>query len=245
MEKEFVWNNELIMEFVNFHENQKDLHWLSEDIEAFKKLKEKDIPKVDWEIVAFVDHCCTMADGTKRIVDWKDYYTHCTYDEWFSSWYNQGFKIHSVKRLTDNTTWVVGETIGCVLNDIEFVIEKIELSGEPYLVGTHSYCPLVPLSNAKKITPKQLIYTTFDNISIYKGDNIPLYVVGDAFNRWDDNSKDCVFFPGFKYFASKEKRDDFILNNSPVAVTYKELHEFLRTNRLSGLIDFFKSKLHL
>jgi len=56
------WTNELVMEFVNFHEEQKGIHWISEDIEKFMQSKpkkeepqkEEQVPiKVKKEIIAF------------------------------------------------------------------------------------------------------------------------------------------------------------------------------------------------
>jgi len=50
--EQFQWTNELVMEFVNFHDEQKGIHWLSEDIEKFKQSKSKK-EEPQWEILAY------------------------------------------------------------------------------------------------------------------------------------------------------------------------------------------------
>lgn len=104
--EQFQWTNELVMEFVNFHCEQKGIHWLSEDIEKFKQSKSKK-EEPQWEILSF------QAAGV------GDFFTRDMDGDWSSSMASQKYTlqdlmdkmkpIHSVKRFPDNTVWSVDD----------------------------------------------------------------------------------------------------------------------------------------
>ncbi len=95
--EQFQWTNELVMEFVNFHDEQKGIHWLSEDIEKFKQSKSKK-EEPQWEILSvFDDDKNPIYNPSKNIID-------------VTLKYN-GERIHSVKRLSDGEVFSVGDVI--------------------------------------------------------------------------------------------------------------------------------------
>lgn len=103
--EQFQWTNELVMEFVNFHDEQKGIHWLSEDIEKFKQSKSKK-EEPQWEILEYKN--TTNGD----VFTFQSVCNNSIYSDGFkdntSEFSRQDcFIIESVKRFPDNTVWSV------------------------------------------------------------------------------------------------------------------------------------------
>lgn len=148
----------------------------------------------------------------------------------------------------DNEIFTIGDK---VFYGKEGIITAFRISESGEMLCDIEFNKISSYSNALLraidiIKPKELIYTTFDNIPIYKGDNIPLYVVDEKFCFWNDTlNSDYCFKDNRKYFASKEKRDSFIVHNCPISVSYNELVIQGFSADWVAIRDFFKSKLHL
>ena len=109
--EQFQWTNELVMEFVNFHDEQKGIHWLSEDIEKFKQSKSKK-EEPQWEILAYnnYDKVANRGGGIRaKKDDGLFYFTTGINKNACVEFELRNWNIHSVKRFPDNTVWSVDD----------------------------------------------------------------------------------------------------------------------------------------
>lgn len=105
--EQFQWTNELVMEFVNFHDEQKGIHWLSEDIEKFKQSKSKK-EEPQWEILEIESY----GGEIRKLIDGE--YRLYTDGVGFTATYllqRSDSKIKTVKRLSDGEVFSVGDVI--------------------------------------------------------------------------------------------------------------------------------------
>jgi len=143
--EQFQWTNELVMEFVNFHDEQKGIHWLSEDIEKFKQSKSKK-EEPQWEILEFQSN-----DGNLLVLDGKKWkYRNDTNSISDIDFLIKNYAIHSVKRLSDGEVFSVGDSL-----DWMGKIESIEIDdrfngGIAFINNSQKSC----ISTAKK-APKE------------------------------------------------------------------------------------------
>jgi len=111
--EQFQWTNELVMEFVNFHDEQKGIHWLSEDIEKFKQSKSKTEQPL-WEILEF-EH--SSGKATFVLNEDKKYFCQDFKDEYFNledllhNKLGKTYNIKKVKRLSDGEVFSVGDYV--------------------------------------------------------------------------------------------------------------------------------------
>lgn len=120
--EQFQWTNELVMEFVNFHDEQKGIHWLSEDIEKFKQSKSKK-EEPQWEILEI--EC--YGGEIRKLID--DEYRLYPDGVGFTATYllqRSDSKIKTVKRFPDNTVWSVDGSY--FINGYMATLKRFELS---------------------------------------------------------------------------------------------------------------------
>jgi hypothetical protein len=146
---DFLWTNELVMEFVNFHDEQKGIHWLSEDIEKFKKSKSKK-EEPQWEILEFKN----LRSGIVYIKKDNGKFNSGNGLDWDLEKFDikDHEIINSVKRFPDNTVWSVDMVTEHGIITAFKIIDKdmwAVIKGKLYEV------PLVALEEAlPKETPK-------------------------------------------------------------------------------------------
>jgi len=120
--EQFQWTNELVMEFVNFHDEQKGIHWLSEDIEKFKQSKSKK-EEPQWEILEIESY----GGEIRKLIDGE--YRLYTDGVGFTATYllqRSDSKIKTVKRFPDNTVWSVDGSY--FINGYMATLKRFELS---------------------------------------------------------------------------------------------------------------------
>ena len=125
-----------------------------------------------------------------------------------------GGTIHSVKRLSDGEVFTIGDDV--VVDDdgkLYEIIKLIKLTDiiQVYAktIGREIYYRLNSISKPKVKTP---LFTTEDGVEIFKGDSY--YLVSKDF---------CIGFCSFysksdltyKLFSTKEKAEEYILQNKP------------------------------
>lgn len=118
------------------------------------------------------------------------------------------WQIHSVKRLSDNSVFQLGDRV----KGIGFPITKIPLNKEgcvvPYLeCGNQG----VSLFYAQKVKP---VFFTEDRVEIYEGDEY--WFVDSSFNAyWNESIEGQEKFRINKYFSTKEAAQEYIDQNKP------------------------------
>ena len=145
--------------------------------------------------------------------------------------------IYSVKRLSDNEVFTVGE------DDIDGKITEFLISGDSMWYRT-ARSVLVHLNNAEKVkptTPKVLL-TTEDGKEItdvyQKVNGLTIEFIKFECNATYTNQPKESKYYNSKYFSTSEARDEYILQNKPVTVTLTEW-----VNSSNGSVRaFFKSK---
>ncbi len=114
----FVWDDKLVLEFCNAHRNSSEImakyYLKQESIEAFKKCQQSKqsapepsaLPTKEWEITCFKRLRDDKIVGITSGYSPEDYLNHPV-----NSVKDGTFAIHSVKRLSDNTVFSVGDEL--------------------------------------------------------------------------------------------------------------------------------------
>ena len=195
--EQFQWTNELVMEFVNFHDEQKGIHWLSEDIEKFKQSKSKK-EEPQWEILEI--EC--YGGEIRKLIDGE--YRLYTDGVGFTATYllqRSDSKIKTVKRLSDGEVFSVGDSL-----DWMGKIESIEIDdrfngGIAFINNSQKSC----ISTAKKAPKEEQV--PIKVLGLLDGINTDNPPYGKYYTLIFNNS-----IPESKYQSIREAIED-VLNN--------------------------------
>ncbi len=214
MSDNFKWDDSLAKEFASYVISvSRNMGGMSRDLENFKKSKEKDIPKCEWEILS-------------------------------GSFLNGKRHIYSVKRLTDNIVFILGEPTGFGVIK-EFTIIHNNLM---YVSMGNGSC--ISLMSIQKVEAKKALFTTEDGVEIFSWHNVIWWVN----KHWFYNSSQASMYEvdnmkGSKYFSTEEKAKEYILLNKQIQLSYKEIADVLNSEYfyapLQIIKDLFKSKINL
>jgi len=120
------------------------------------------------------------------------------------------YHIHSVKRLSDNSTWAIGDKTNCG------VITKFEINDNNCLIVSTDYSLglVYGISALQKV--KGYLFITEDNVIIYEGDYY--YSVNNKFCHSGKNNGLGWYHPetGEKYFSTMDAASEYILCNKPL-----------------------------
>lgn len=217
MDKEFTWTDELVFEFTDYYEGYCKSHgitWTSVAAEEFKKSKAipKEVPKEkDYEIISFNtgEMIWTLGDNGNY---WSPY--RCSnYD--INTMLRDGDRIHSVKRLSDNTIWTIGDKVYWVdVFEYSHTIDKFEVDYKGYMRVTGSVpVPFdFPFTQIEKFKERNPLFTTEDGKEIFKGD-----AYWCVFSNFDIRTYIAVNhnLNGRWIFSNEEKAIEFVFNNKP------------------------------
>ena len=256
MSKEFVWTDELVHEFAanptvwgttseraitNFKWN-----WFN------KQPKEHSKEDAGWEIVGYKfngDVYILEGDGKYRYRSGKGiaYY--------LSSYSESERKIHSVKRLSDNVVFSVGDEVGSKHFSLDKIISfTIRDSDDMWVSLSHDTCDLcwlskIPETLKSKPTP---LFTTEDGVDVKLGDsywyvNMQLKLHKLCANKTMAWARHLM--PSEKIFSTEEKAEEYILMNKPCLsvqnlIDHFNSHHFGQGEyQLQRLKELAKSKL--
>lgn len=149
-------------------------------------------------------------------------------------------EIHSVKRLSDESIWTVGDVID------DGVIESLHIGFAGVRIVFNNGCYTM-LKEATKPKPK-VIFTTRDGIDITSLDT-RIYIINNFFEIYEISAISYTANPLLKYFFNKDNRDEYALLNKPISVTQKEILDYLQANHTKFsdeiITEFFKEKINL
>ena len=189
--------------------NGKYTNWYinNDIIENNPEFWEKVVEK-DYEILVFIskkgDIVTKKEDGRFLAYGVIGYYLESFY---LSS---RNYNIYSVKRLSDNTIWSIGDRYQ-VVDPIKEVrtISTFYISENKLYITPREY-GYSELKEIQKI--KQPLFKTEDGVDIFEGDKY--YPVCEYFNLHNE----CIYPSGhkmFKLFSTKEKAEEYIIMNKP------------------------------
>ncbi len=245
-EENNFWTDELALEFAcNLDELGKSIG--DSKLAEFKKSKEKVIPK-NWEILAFKQN-----SGIEDLWTWFGYgWCRNTNNTRSTSPYsteeilnNSYYKIYSVKRLSDNSIWTIGDKFladaGCDLH-----IESFQIIDDKWIKVWSKEYGYWTLNTINK--PKVPLFTTEDGVDLPEGESYYLVHISEPYNTWKPIYTDCKFPPYLhsKSFSKRVAAEEYILFNKPAAITLKELNDYLALHGEAWVqkrvTEFFKSK---
>ena len=143
---------------------------------------------------------------------------------------------HSVKRLSDDEVFKVGDNFRNGNKGDVFKIVKIEIvKGVVQLWDDSCF---TEMNNAVKVKFR-VIVTTEDGVEITNGEQL-LYGVDRHYNVMEHDVNVNAMLHSITYFATTTARDEYIFQNKPITTTYKEFKD-----RPSSPKEFFKSKQKL
>lgn len=266
----FQWTDELVAQcFEYIREDTAGVLTpvgVRKNVEYFKASHTQQEPKRDWEIVAYDLHgrIFNLVDGLENL-----FKEHGHFDSMgrLELELNTFSKIHSVRRLSDDTVWTVGEHHGGFSYE-DRIIEGFEIINNDIVVvqprGNTAFKDL------KKLPPKpQVLFTTEDGVEIFDKQAEIWAIDKKAFNRVTGNGNSIgawlngwyttdkiqnpkekdkrvlnEMFNRVKIFSTKEKADEWILMNIPcISVSdILALWAFIREEPKRVLIDIVKEK---
>jgi hypothetical protein len=204
MENENFWNDELVKEFVG-----KCLkHDFNGDIDAFKK--SKSVVNNEWEIVSFVGKNGEILRGGVGV-----WYYGLTHSEWLDKCV-KNHPIHSVRRISDDSIWSVGDKIVGFGDSPTIVIDKFEIdyfdNSKISAYSKNGYGKGYQVWGKAK----QPLFTTNDNKAIYSWHEVVWFVNGSWYLGSEQASAyDVEKLSHFTYFSTKELAEEYILMNKP------------------------------
>lgn len=230
--KDFKWTDELVIEYGLQVKSKIDI---LKDIEAFKASKQ---PTKDWEIVRLRDKNGNVWES--YLHDGTPHFCGGNYDYVIKTKIPFTFDIESVRRISDNLVFKVGDKDGGGRGKIKnFLINDGKMC-----VSFENNCALYYLNELRKGKPKEPLFTTADMKNIYEGDTY--FYVNSNFTVWEIICP-IVAPANNKYpettFSTKETAKQYILENKPISISYKELTQNLLSSRWEDLRKFFKSKI--
>lgn len=176
----------------------------------------------DWEVVSFklntkygleiVERIYQLA-GNKKY-NWGTGTSHEALD--FDYCINS-LKIHSVRRLSDNSIWTVGDA----LNDYGTITE-FKIQSDKWMVAHTDSKNGVLIEDFKKspIQEKPVLFHTIDNVAIKKGDEY--WIVLEPEYNYEIVKCTCgnvgisLDRPGVHHFSTEETAKEYITINKPV-----------------------------
>ena len=227
----FQWTDEIVKEYGEWFKQKSDVFssnplYLVEQFKELKASKQQSVFKdKDWEIVLW------NYDG--RIYEDKQYISGLI-----------GAEIHSVKRLSDNSLWSVGDitTYG--------EIEEFKIMHQSMMFKIKGHNTRYNIDYAKK--EKQILFTTHDGVAVYEGDEFwLLFTAPDGIgNSYKTKArKELLPFRSYqKTFSTEEVSKNWVLMNKlllSVNDVFKVLGEVLAFPEvtLSEIIKLAESKL--
>lgn len=206
----------------------------------------------NYEIISVIStgKCESYDKGRIIIISKSDYSEEC--------WINKGmsikdgsFNIYSIKRLSDNSIFTIGDKIisDLLIDDKGFIITHFSIVNELFICGNKRSAFLK--DSIKFI--KQPLFKTEDNVDIFEGDNC--WSVDATFTKLEikiiNNNYSKEFLNIDKQFSTKEKAEEYILMNKPCLslndvinnISYdKTVSNFIKLNK-HQFTELVKSKI--
>lgn len=144
-----------------------------------------------WQKVEEVDY---------EILNYRDYNGN------LFRYFNNGYAINSVKRLSDGEVFTIGDNIGLGL------ISKIIISWVGLEIQTES--DGFRLKEVIKFPAKTPLFTTEDGVDIFEGDKFSVVQV-DTFHKINECKHPLDYPHKWISFSTPEKAEEYILLNKP------------------------------
>lgn len=144
-------------------------------------------------------------------------------------------KIYSVKRLSDNSVWTIGDQFianaGCPLT-----IKEFKVSGQGMEVWSKEYGYWM-INNIRELPS----FTTEDGACVHENDKVWLLST-DGWHFVSANAPSSPFRGDkgqFKYFSTKEAAEDYVFNNKPCL----SFGEVIECDKKSTSLADFRNKI--
>ena len=217
-------------EYVRTNGNFSDIDFVNNIYLKGQWYREVEEVKKDYEILSFNfrHRFWDLNDGFYRSESFKCYYD---LEIMLIHVKEMMATINSVRRLTDGEVFTVGEAIEGHGKIYEISINNVEEISIHDVLGTG-----ISLFLAVKVKQPTILLTTEDGVEITDR-KTELFACDTNFFKGIMLAKNIPDSLSGVAFSTSEARDEYILQNKPITVTYKEF-----INNVIGDRAFFKSK---
>lgn len=212
MNKEFQWTDELVKEFMlTYNKIDKLITGVDPIMQTMQEWKASHTPEVkrDWEIVSFKGGNGGLIE---RNVD-GTFATHRVQESHILR--NPENTIHSVRRLSDNEVFSVGDELcdlGMSQNDRHKISNIYPINGTIALGFGDDGAIII---QAAKKTKRTKLFTTEDGKDIFEGDKY-WYVSTPNFERCEEKvAHGTGHDRNYKRFSNGEKAKEYVTLNKP------------------------------
>lgn len=248
MSTEFKWDDNNVMEFAIKWLNQS-VDWaikhdyaaapspIQIELQQFKASKQL---KQDWEIISLKND----GDIYKLIVD-QTYMSgaHTVSLKWALE---NKFQIHSVKRLSDETIFTIGDKVSDTTYSVNLSITDFVIDNACLRIQCR---PLASKWHINEIQKVQSLFTTEDGCPAYENYKVALLSTDNWLISYPVTAPQIPFkgdHNQFKYFSTIEKAEEWVYLNKK-SISINDLKELLGTRDFIGttfLFELLKDKLN-
>lgn len=192
-----------------------------------KAINESSKPKPEFQIQSFIsndaDKIILHSSMNGNVFSCAELNGHFSFDDMISRGrcVNSGhFKIHSVKRMSDDEVFTIGETVGLVSVNDKSIINEFRLFNKDLIIDMGKYSSFI--GNLEKLT--EVVSEFEDGTPIYKGDRVFIVTSDLTYYTKIANGKfDEAYRKSVRMFKTVEQANEFIKEDRKRESVFKSL----------------------
>jgi hypothetical protein len=212
---DFKWTDELVKKFVAEKIILGNCKSAKEALEQFKEEYTK--PKVEWEVESVVDY---RIGKIYKHEYWENNhgFNGNSYGYVLQAKIPHRYHIHSVKRLSDQEVFSIGDEVEWSFCEGGHKINRFyqQIEGGMLYVDGHEPCKFnFPFLGIKKATKPIPLFKSLDGKDLFIGDDVFIVVTFDNIHQHTLKESDRGMWKDAKMFSTKEAAEGYAIMNRP------------------------------
>ena len=232
----FQWDDQKVRDFIEFGRRQhhiSDIDYLGMDIEKFKaQASSGGASGKDWEIIQMISGYGILFDlkpnGKFASTEWPTEEFRLK-EDLLENKYGKKYSIHSVRRISDQEVFSVGDEIGWgIVGNFKTTLLSFRINNEregrlefeyPIQGCGNVFCDFLDAIKLHKKAsipePKKPLLITDDNIELYNNSD-EIWLVYEDFSIYKATVGHRASRPALKLYSTEQAAQEYILLNKPV-----------------------------